>query len=162
MARQADEDLASARVLIDSGRVANALFFCQQAAEKSLKAFLTWHEQAFRRTHDLEELGEECRRIDGSLAALLEQADVLSDYAWKLRYPGAPYTPEVEEAEAMCGIAGTFSARSSRAFRWRQGPPRIVAIVNHEVPGSWCDCVPGEPPAQNCPRQPRAAGAQGC
>lgn len=103
---KADQDLGSARVLIGSGHIANALFFCQQAAEKSLKAFLTWHERAFRRTHDLEELGEACRAIDGTLAALLEQADVLSDYAWKLRYPGALYTPEREEAEAMLGIAG--------------------------------------------------------
>jgi HEPN domain-containing protein len=106
MARQGQEDLASARVLIGSGHIANALFFCQQAAEKSLKAFLTWHERAFRRTHDLEELGEDCRAIDGTLAVLLEQADVLSDYAWKLRYPGANYTPELEEAETMFGIAG--------------------------------------------------------
>ena len=103
---KADEDLSSARVLIGSGHIANALFFCQQAAEKSLKAFLTWHERAFRRTHDLEELGEACRAIDGTLAALLEQADVLSDFAWKLRYPGAIYTPEREEAETMLGIAG--------------------------------------------------------
>ena len=95
---KADEDLASARVLIGSGHIANALFFCQQTAEKSLKAFLTWHEQTFRRTHDLEELGEACRAIDGTLTALLEQADVLSDYAWKLRYPGALYTPEPDEA----------------------------------------------------------------
>ena len=102
---KASEDLASARVLIGSGHIANALFFCQQAAEKSLKAFLTWHELVFRRTHDLEELGEDCRAIDGTLAALLEQADVLSDYAWKLRYPGALYVPEQEEAEGMFGIA---------------------------------------------------------
>jgi HEPN domain-containing protein len=112
---KADEDLSSARVLIGSGHIANALFFCQQAAEKSLKAFLTWHEQAFRRTHDLEELGEACRAIDGTLAALLEQADVLSDFAWKLRYPGAVYTPELEEAEAMFGIAfGIFREIQSR------------------------------------------------
>ena len=103
---KADEDLASARVLIGSGHIANALFFCQQAAEKSLKAFLTWHERTFRRTHDLEELGEVCRAIDGTLAALLEQADVLSDYAWKLRYPGALYAPELEEADIMFGLAG--------------------------------------------------------
>ena len=95
---KAHEGLASARVLIGSGHNANALFFCQQAAEKSLKAFLTWHEQAFRRTHDLEELGEACRVIDGTLTTLLEQADVLSDYAWKLRYPGALYAPKLNEA----------------------------------------------------------------
>src|ERR1035441_1280442 len=74
-----DEDLGSARVLIGSGHIANALFFCQQAAEKSLKAFLTWHEQAFRRTHDLEELGEACRAIDGTLAALLRSEEHTSE-----------------------------------------------------------------------------------
>jgi hypothetical protein len=26
-------------------------------------------------------------------SARVEEADILSDYAWKLRYPGAPYTP---------------------------------------------------------------------
>jgi hypothetical protein len=51
-------------------------------------------------------LGGACRAIDGTLAALLEQADVLSDYAWKLRYPGEIYTPEQEEAQAMFSIAG--------------------------------------------------------
>ena len=32
-------------------------FHCQQAAEKSLKAFLTWHDAPFRKTHSLEEMG---------------------------------------------------------------------------------------------------------
>ena len=48
------EDIASARVLADAGHPSNALFFCQQAAEKSLKAFLTWHDRPFAKTHDLE------------------------------------------------------------------------------------------------------------
>jgi HEPN domain-containing protein len=87
---KADEDLASAHVL-------------------------TWHERAFRRTHDLEELGDDCRAIDETLAVVLEQADVLSDYAWKLRYPGANYTPELEEAETMFGIArGIFHEIEAR------------------------------------------------
>jgi HEPN domain-containing protein len=123
---KAAEDLASAGVLIGSNHFAGALFFCQQAAEKSLKAFLTWHERTFRRTHDMEELGEGCQAIDGTLAALLEEADVLSDYAWKLRYPGAPYTPEREEAEAMFGIAG-------RVFREVQSrlPPEARISEDH-------------------------------
>lgn len=102
---KAAEDIASCRALTDSGHLANALFFCQQAAEKSLKGFLTWHEQPFRRTHDLEELGEACRVIDNTLAALVTEADVLSDYAWKLRYPGAPYSPDKVEARTMLDIA---------------------------------------------------------
>jgi hypothetical protein len=38
----------------------------------------------------------------------LEQANVLSDYAWKLRYPAALYIPEPEEAQAMFGIASAI------------------------------------------------------
>jgi HEPN domain-containing protein len=103
---KAAEDLSSAGVLIGADHLANGLFFCQQAAEKSLKAFLTWHERPFRRTHDLEELGAACRAIDGTLAGVIEQADVLSDFAWRLRYPGTPYAPERAEAEAMLDLAG--------------------------------------------------------
>ena len=102
---RASDDLASARILADSGHFANALFFCQQAAEKSLKGFLTWHQTPFRRTHDLEELGEACTVIDGTFSTLVEQADVLSDYAWKLRYPGSPYAPGLGETEAMLTLA---------------------------------------------------------
>jgi len=102
---KASEDLASARVLVVSGHYANALFFCQQAAEKSLKAYLTWHERPFRRTHDLEELGQACAVIDGAPLALIDEADVLSDYAWKLRYPGSPYVPDSAETEAMVALA---------------------------------------------------------
>jgi hypothetical protein len=39
-----------------------------------------------RRPHNLEELGKDCQASDGTLSALLERADVLSDYASKLRY----------------------------------------------------------------------------
>jgi len=74
---KAAEDLASAHVLIGSDHFPGALFFCQQAAEKSLKAFLTWHERTFRRTHDLEELGKDCQAIDGALAALTTSASPL-------------------------------------------------------------------------------------
>jgi HEPN domain-containing protein len=84
---KAVEGLGSCRALIASGYLANALFFCQQAAEKSMKAFLTWHGSPFRRTHDLEEL---CGAIDGTLSAPTEEAETLSDYVWKLRYPGSP------------------------------------------------------------------------
>jgi HEPN domain-containing protein len=38
---KADDDLASARVLIGTGHIANALYLCQQAAEKSLKSRLS-------------------------------------------------------------------------------------------------------------------------
>jgi HEPN domain-containing protein len=70
--------------------VEGALFHCQQAAEKALKAFLTWHDVRFRRVHDLEEIGKQCVEIDLTLGSLMGRAETLSEYASRFRYPGAP------------------------------------------------------------------------
>ena len=93
-------------MLADAGLDENGLYHCQQAAEKSLKAFLAWHDTPFRKTHDLKELGRACTAIDASLTALAAQADVLTEYAWKLRYPGNIYIPETGEIAAMIALAG--------------------------------------------------------
>ena len=62
-------------------------FHCQQAVEKSLKAFLTWHDIAFRKTHDLVELGRACVGVRADVSSLLQRAAPLTEYAWKFRYP---------------------------------------------------------------------------
>lgn len=98
-------DLRAARALLDAGIVSSALFHCQQAAEKSLKAFLTWHGTPFRRVHDLEEIGSLCVSIEPALAGIVRSAEPLTAYAWKLRYPGEPYAPPASEAEAGLEIA---------------------------------------------------------
>ena len=56
----------------------DALFHCQQAAEKALKAFLTWHDQPFRKTHDLDTLGKQCTELDSTLGPLVERLDRLT------------------------------------------------------------------------------------
>jgi len=95
-------DLQNAAVLIAAERYAGALFFCQQAAEKAMKAFLTYHQTPFRKTHELDELFPDILAIDRSLQPILDQAGKLSEYAWKFRYPGASYEPEAAEgAEGM-------------------------------------------------------------
>jgi HEPN domain-containing protein len=98
-------DLRSARALLDAGIPGTALFHCQQAAEKSFKAFLTWHEIPFRRVHDLEETGGLCVSVDPALAPIVKQAEPLTAYAWKLRYPGEPYEPTIAEAEEGLAVA---------------------------------------------------------
>lgn len=62
-----------------------AVFQCQQAAEKALKGFLAWHGRSFRKTHNLEEIGEQCLAVDQSLRGVIDQAVPLSEYAWKFR-----------------------------------------------------------------------------
>ena len=57
--RAAEIDLGAKPPLIE-----DALFHCQQAAEKARKAFLTFQNVPFRKTHNLEEIGEICLAID--------------------------------------------------------------------------------------------------
>jgi HEPN domain-containing protein len=95
--QRATRDLRVAEICA-SELPAEALFHCQQAAEKLLKAFLTWNQTEFRKTHELGELAMACARIDATLAPVLEEAIALSPYAWRFRYPGAPYEPDPEEA----------------------------------------------------------------
>lgn len=81
------------------------VFHAQQLAEKTLKAFLGWHDQPFRKTHNLVELGEQCAALDRSLEPLLRRAATLTEYAWKFRYPGEPEEPPVEEADSALALA---------------------------------------------------------
>jgi HEPN domain-containing protein len=108
--RRTKEDLdAAALVLtVPSPLVRTALFHCQQAVEKAMKAFLTWHDAPFREVHNLEELGESCVRLDSTLTSAVTRVTVLTKYAVRFRYPGAPYEPDAEEAEEAMGLAREF------------------------------------------------------
>ena len=81
------------------------VFHCQQAAEKAMKGFLTWHNRPFRKTHSLEEIGEQCLEIDQTLKPLVDRAVPLTDYAWKFRYPGEPEEPPLPEAQSAFELA---------------------------------------------------------
>ena len=65
----AAKDLKSARLLAKE-EPTGSVFHSQQAAEKSAKAFLSFHNVPFRRTHDLQELGKQCTDVDPSLAVV--------------------------------------------------------------------------------------------
>ena len=90
-------------------------FHCQQAVEKAMKGFLTWHNRPFRKTHSLEEIGEQNLAVDGTLRSLVDRAVPLTDYAWKFRYPGGPAEPSVPEArEALALAREVYTAILSR------------------------------------------------
>ena len=84
---------------------ADIVFHCQQAVEKALKGYLTWYDKPFRKTHSIEEVGEQCLNIDPSLKPLVDRAVPLTDYAWKFRYPGELEEPTQEEADEALAIA---------------------------------------------------------
>jgi HEPN domain-containing protein len=104
---KASKDLAAAEYELkaDPPFSDDIVFHSQQAAEKSLKAFLSWHRVPFRKTHNLIELGEACCQIDQSLERLLRQAAPLTEYAWKFRYPGDPEEATAEEAASALATA---------------------------------------------------------
>jgi HEPN domain-containing protein len=104
---KAEEDLELARYALTAEKpfIAPALFHCQQAAEKALKGFLTWHGVLFRKTHSIEELGEQCVGLEPSMMQVVAKAVPLTEYAWRFRYPGAPFAPAMEEATQAITIA---------------------------------------------------------
>jgi HEPN domain-containing protein len=84
---KAPEDLATSEYELkaDPPFTSDISFHAQQAAEKALKGFLTWHGQAFRKTHNLTELGEPSDALDPTLGELLKSGSGLTEYAWKFR-----------------------------------------------------------------------------
>lgn len=110
-------DLRGARIDLDAHPplLEDTLFHCQQAVEKSLKAFLAWHDIAFRKTHSLEELGTSCESLDGTLKSVVDPAVPLTEFAWAFRYPGDHPIPTTEEAkEALKTAKAVVSAVVSR------------------------------------------------
>jgi HEPN domain-containing protein len=99
--RAAEVDLAAHPALLG-----DAAFHCQQAAEKALKAFLTWHDVPFRRIHDLAGLERQCVSIEEALEPACRRAQSLTPYAWVFRYPGEIEEPPREEIEAALRLAG--------------------------------------------------------
>lgn len=100
-----DLDAAAFELTAEPPFAADIVFHTQQAAEKALKAFLTWHSSPFRKTHNLEELGEQCLRFDPALRQVIDRAVPLTKYAWRFRYPGEPENPSREEAETALDLA---------------------------------------------------------
>ncbi len=92
-------DLEVAVRLVDDPDFARVVVYhCQQAAEKAIKGFLTWHGVRFGRTHDMDMLGSLARPRAPSLGPALDRAAELTPYAWLYRYP--PDSPPPLEGEA--------------------------------------------------------------
>jgi HEPN domain-containing protein len=88
--RKAEDDLAAARQLAqgDQPLPDQMGFFCQQAAEKYLKAFLLAAGQVPPRIHDVDVLLEMCATVDASFEQLRSLMEGLTEFAVVFRYPG--------------------------------------------------------------------------
>jgi len=101
-----------------------SVFHAQQAAEKALKAFLTWHERPFAKTHDLEELRDACIAIEPALRQSLLGIGILSEYAVRVRYPGESSEPPAEEAEKALRLAQSVFDATTRLLPAGVWPPQ--------------------------------------
>jgi HEPN domain-containing protein len=85
------------------GPLDTAIYHCQQAAEKALKAYLFSNDVSFEKRHDLVRLVRQAEQLDGRFAQFLEAARLLTPLAWQFRYPtevpaGNPSPEEFREA----------------------------------------------------------------
>jgi HEPN domain-containing protein len=102
---KADLDMRAAEALLSAEPPCPypSCFHSQQAAEKYLKAFLTWHQVEFPKTHLIGELLDLLATVDASLAESLAGATALNPYGVDVRYPRDQ--PEPDSAEAMTALA---------------------------------------------------------
>lgn len=70
-----------------------------------MKGFLAAHDRPFKKTHDLDELGQACESLDSTLMPLLMPARDLTVFAWEYRYPGATDVPSLTETRNALATA---------------------------------------------------------
>jgi len=75
-------------------------YHCQQCAEKSLKAFLSYKNIKFEKIHDLKVLNKLCQDNDNSFMQIITQCAHLTPYAVAVRYPN-----ELSPSEDMVKLA---------------------------------------------------------
>jgi HEPN domain-containing protein len=100
--QKAESDIKVARYIleIDDPPTDAICFHCQQAIEKYLKAFLTYHEVRVKKTHDLGMLLEMCLEIDKEFEIMdKEKIASLTPFAVEIRYPDEIYTPTIDESK---------------------------------------------------------------
>ena len=96
---KAQHDLGSAKRLAEcpDPYYDTAIYHCQQAVEKSFKAFLVYNDIVFEKIHNLTVLIELCTEVDSDFQDYLEAAAILTPYATAYRYPNELFELEPDE-----------------------------------------------------------------
>jgi len=109
---KAQRDLAAARKLASEpdSHLDTAIYHCQQAAEKAIKAFLVFQDQRFDKTHEIETLIMLAVKFSPDLKEWREAGVRLTPYATTYRYPGESLEPSREEFDLALKSAEDFYA----------------------------------------------------
>ena len=86
---RAHSDLRLARIAAAAANPPfdSAIYHCQQAAEKAVKAFLHDHEASVQRTHDVARLAREASTFDPGFGNFAADAQLLAPLITSYRYP---------------------------------------------------------------------------
>ena len=110
-------DLKSAKKLIkdDDESMSVAIYLAHQSAEKALKAILVFHHSKVPKIHDLEELFDECFKLDQFVSVFKKQIVFLNQYEVNTRYPDDYFeltreevTKGIQIAEQVLKVVATF------------------------------------------------------
>lgn len=100
--QKAASDLDAAELCVAAGKALDAAcFHCQQAAEKSLKAWSVARETAFPFVHDLGKLVSLCAAITPEFDRLRELAPGLTPFAVEMRYDAEFWPAQSDAADAL-------------------------------------------------------------
>ncbi len=107
---KAHSDLRTARIIAAANDPPfdTAIYHCQQAAEKAVKAYLHHQEASVQRTHDVARLSREASAFEQGFSNFAADAQLLTPLVTSFRYPDetdweaapAPTRTEFDEALA--------------------------------------------------------------
>ncbi len=92
---RAHQDLRAARILAaaENAPLDVAIYHCQQAGEKAVKAYLQWRDEPFAKTHNLRALVIQAATLDNRFEAIEKPAEILTPFVSAFRYPGGADEP---------------------------------------------------------------------
>lgn len=107
---KANHDLLAAHILTQNWPLVLdvAVYHCQQAAEKAIKGYLTFLEQEFVKTHDIELLIHQATQHTDLFQNWLDIGRQLTPYATIFRYPGLATDPTTQQVQQALKAADAF------------------------------------------------------
>ena len=107
---KAGHDLGAAHVLTQNQPpiLDVAIYHCHQAAEKAISGYLTFLEQAFSQTDNIELLIRQAAQQTATFEKWLDIGKQLTPYATAFRYPGEVVEPTVQQVKQALKAAGAF------------------------------------------------------
>jgi len=100
--KYAEENLASARVLLDSDLYNPCLQNAQQAVEKLLKTLLVESGAKIRKTHSIAELMVILSQVGHSVALTEDEIDLLDSIYLPSKYPVGSALPDLDPNRVIC------------------------------------------------------------